>query len=100
MDAGTTLYNSRLTLGDLTLEELAEGIMRYIGWAPEEFLALQYDEMEGLTELMLFDPRKLSPLQLHQRYVEADAVSPTVGAMVRAFDARRTKETRDNPWLV
>ncbi len=79
-------------LDQCTQMELAEVFTMYIGWVPEELLALSDKELEALVNILDIDPRTLSPLQLHQRYVAADAVSLVVGAIVREYDTRRFLE--------
>lgn len=79
---------------DWTPEELAEVFARYIGWAPDEILALSADELLALALLLNDDPRDLSPLEMHHRYVKADEASPAVGAIIREHDARRIRENR------
>jgi hypothetical protein len=85
-------------VGDLTPMEAAEAFASYLGWAPEEILALTADELQGAADILDIDPRDLSPYKLHLRYREADAISDTVGAIVREHDARRIRENRPTRW--
>jgi hypothetical protein len=88
-------YLRHKPLVEWTPEELAEMFARYIGWSPEEILALSADEMIALVDILYQDPRDLSPLQMHHRYVRADSASPAVGEIVRLHDERRIRENRE-----
>ena len=83
-------------VGDLTPMEAAEAFACFIGWAPEEILALSEEELQGAADILDTSPVGLSPYKMHLRYTAADAVSDTVGALVREHDNRtlRKKGTR------
>ena len=70
--------------------EWAEVFAMYIDWAPGEILELSEIELEALEWILRQDPRDLSPLQLHRRWEQANAISPTVGQIVSAHDAKRS----------
>lgn len=79
---------------EFTPMEAAEAFACFLGWAPEEILALSADELQGAADILDTDPRDLSPYKLHLRYKEADAISDTVGQLVREHDARRCRQRR------
>lgn len=80
--------------GSFTAMEAAEAFACFIGWAPEEILALSENELWGAISILEESPVELSPYKMHLRYEEADAISDAVGALVREHDARtlRTRE--------